>query len=137
MTPTIDRIRDTALTSDVACRPRAADSDETQAGTVSNENACATLSGSWKGARAAVTTHREPRTTTFTLPVSFPRNCRASGQRSHQSTLTGTDAAGTGSATVTLTAVLVNCAFDHRTRFPTVSATAVSIAGTITISSVT
>ena len=150
--PMIGRIRDMALTSDSALRPRvdrllllcslgaAACSnvggiDATKVATVSNEDAYATLGGIWTGARAAITSPREPRTPTFTLPISFTRNCPAGGQSSYQGTLTGTDTAGTGSATVALTAVLTNCAFDDRTRVTTVSATGVSIAGTIAISS--
>jgi len=107
--------------------------DATQVATVSNEDAYATLGGIWNGARAAITSPREPRTPSFTIPVNYTRNCPAGGQSSYQGTLTGTDTAGTGSATVALTAVLTNCAFDDRTRVTTVSATGVSIAGTIAI----
>ena len=109
--------------------------DNNQISTVSNDDTYATLSGMWAGAQAAINAKREPLTGTFTLPLTYTLACPAGGARSYQGTLTGTNTAGTGSATLAMTATLTNCAFDDKVRITTVTAMSVALTGTIQIRS--
>jgi hypothetical protein len=107
--------------------------DNTPSNTLGNDETYAALALIWDGTREAITSKKEPADPTFTLPLSYALVCPSSGQRSYQGTLTGTNNAGTGSATLAMTASLTNCAVDDKVNITTVTASGVTISGTIAI----
>jgi hypothetical protein len=108
--------------------------DNSQNTGLSNDDTYATLADIWSGAQAALNAKRDPQDANFTLPLSYTIVCPSGGQRLYQGTLTGTDSAGTGSATLAMTASLTSCAFDDGVKITTITATGIGINGTIAIS---
>ncbi len=100
---------------------------------VSNADTYATIGYLWGGARSAILNKREPSTDTFSLPLSYQLPCTPGGSGSYQGTLAGTKSAGRGSSTLSVTATLASCQFDDITTIRTVSASGVSVTGTIGI----
>ncbi len=107
--------------------------DSTATSPISNDNTYAMLDGIWAGVPAAIGSKREPSTDTFNLALSFTNPCSPSGTRSYQGTLAGTKSNGTGSATLNLTATLSACQFDNTTSVTTVTASGMTVTGTINI----
>ena len=108
--------------------------DSSQVPALSNDDTYATLGYLWGVARTAITSQKEPLTSPFSLPLVFSGTCPSGGQRAYQGTLAGTDSSGTGSATLTMTATLTLCAFDDGITIRKITATGVSVSGTIAIS---
>lgn len=100
---------------------------------VSNNDTYATIGYLWSGARSAILNKREPSTDSFSLPLSYQLPCTRGGSGSFQGTLSGTKTAGRGTATLALTATLSACQFDEITVVRTVSASGVTVNGTINI----
>lgn len=100
---------------------------------ISNDLTYATLGYLWGGARTAIQNKREPLTSTFTLPLTYQLPCTRGGQGSYQGTLAGSKSGGSGSATLTLTATLSACQFDDKVKITTISASGVTISGTIAV----
>lgn len=107
--------------------------DPTLASPISNDETYATLASMWVGARSAIESKREPSTDAFNLPLSYQLPCTPSGQRAYQGTLAGTKTGGTGSAALALTATLTQCQFDDNVRITTLTASDITVSGTIAI----
>ena len=107
--------------------------DTASIASVSNDDTYAMLDFVWSGVRATITSKKEPLTSPFNLALSYSLDCPSSGQRSYQGTLVGTNTSGTGSATLSLTATLTQCAFDDRITIRTITASGVVVTGTIAI----
>ena len=107
--------------------------DYSQIAAVSNNDTYATVADIWAGAQAAITARLEPLTGTFTLALNYAVVCPSGGQRSYQGTLTGTNTNGTGSAALALTGSLTKCAFGDTFKTTTITASGVTITGTIAI----
>lgn len=108
--------------------------DTTDIAAVSNDDTYAMLSYVWDGVRSAINSKKEPLTSPFNLAIDFSGACPSGGQRAFQGTLAGTDSAGTGSATLTLTGTLTACMVDDGTTIRTFAASGISATGTIAIS---
>lgn len=100
---------------------------------ISNNDTYATIGYLWSGARSAILNKREPSTDTFNLPLSFQLPCTRGGSGSFQGTISGTKTAGRGTATLAMTATLSACQFDDITVVRTVSASGVTVNGSIAI----
>jgi hypothetical protein len=107
--------------------------DNTPTNSLGNDETYAALSLIWSGTREAITSKKEPVDQTFALSLNYALVCPSSGQRAYQGTLSGTNNAGTGSATLAMTASLTNCAVDDKVKITTVTASGVTISGTIAI----
>lgn len=111
----------------------AAGIDNTLGSPISNNDTYATIGYLWSGARSAILNKREPSTDSFNLPLSHQLPCTRGGQGSFQGTLSGTKAAGRGSATLALQATVSACQFDDITVVRTISASGVTVSGTVGI----
>ncbi len=111
----------------------AAGIDNTFGSPISNNDTYATIGYLWSGARSAILNKREPSTDTFNLPLSHQLPCTRGGSGSFQGTLSGTKTAGRGTATLAMTATLSACQFDEITVVRTVSASGVTVTGTVGI----
>ncbi|MEP6990109.1 MAG: hypothetical protein ABJA80_04195 [bacterium] len=100
---------------------------------ISNADTYATIGYLWGGARSAILNKREPSTDTFSLPLSYQLPCTPGGSGSYQGSLAGTKSAGRGSGTLSMTGTLAACQFDDVTTIRTVSASGVTVTGTIGI----
>jgi hypothetical protein len=100
---------------------------------ISNNDTYATIGYLWSGARGAILNKREPSTDSFSLPLSYSLPCTRGGSGSFQGTLSGTKTAGRGSATLAMTATLSACQFDEITVVRTVSASGVTVTGSVAI----
>ncbi len=100
---------------------------------ISNDDTFATIGYLWAGAQSAIQAKREPSTNTFSLPLSYQVPCTRGGQGSYQGTLSGSKSAGTGTATLAVTAVIAACQYDDKIRIITISAPLVTLSGTIAI----
>ncbi len=100
---------------------------------ISNNDTYATIGYLWGGARSAILNKREPSTDSFNLPLSFQLPCARGGSGSFQGTLSGTKTAGRGTGTLAMTATLTACQFDDITVVRTITATGVTVGGTIGI----
>ena len=107
--------------------------DSTQVSPISNDDTFYTLGYLWSGARSAIEGRLEPTTDTFNLALSFKLACPRSGQRSYQGTLAGTKTGGAGTATLSMTATLTACQFNDNKTITEITASAVSLSGTIGI----
>jgi hypothetical protein len=107
--------------------------DNTLGSPISNNDTYATIGYLWAGARSAILNKREPSTDSFNLPLSYQLPCTRGGSGSFQGTLSGTKTAGRGTATLAMTATLSACQFDDITVVRTVSASGVTVNGTINI----
>ena len=107
--------------------------DTTAVSPISNDDTFATLGYLWSGAQSAILTKKEPSTDTFNLALGNQLACPRSGQRSYQGTLVGTKTGGAGTATLTMTATLTACQFDDNGTITEISATGVSLTGTVDI----
>jgi hypothetical protein len=100
---------------------------------ISNDDTYATLGYLWAGARAAIEAKREPSTDTFNLQLTYQYPCARGGQGAYQGTLAGRKTGGTGNATLALTAALTACQFDDNVKITTITASGVTVSGTIGI----
>ena len=100
---------------------------------ISNSDAYATLGYLWSGARSAILNKREPSTDSFNLPLSFQLPCTRGGSGSFQGTISGTKTAGRGTATLAMTGTLSACQFDDITVVRTVSASGITVSGSVAI----
>ncbi|CAN5159038.1 hypothetical protein BH09GEM1_BH09GEM1_31960 [soil metagenome] len=107
--------------------------DESLNSPISNNDTYATIGYLWSGARSAILREREPSTDAFSLALSFALPCARGGSGSYRGTLSGTKASGTGSGTLAVTGVLVECQFDDITIVRIVSAPNVTVTGTIAV----
>ena len=107
--------------------------DPSSVSPISNDEAYATLGYLWGGARTSIEGKREPSTDTFTLQLSYKVPCALGGEGAYQGTLAGTKTGGTGSATLALTASLTVCQFDDGVTITTLSASGVTVTGSIGI----
>ena len=107
--------------------------DNSLSSPISNDDTYATLGYLWGGARTAILNKREPSTDTFSLPLSYQLPCTRGGQGSYQGTLAGTKTAGKGSGTLSMTATLNACQFDDGKVIRTISASLVTLTGTVAI----
>lgn len=107
--------------------------DASDVSPISNDDAYATLSYLWAGARSAIEREREPSAGSFNLPLSYQFPCARGGQGAVQGTLSGTKTpTGTGSGTLAMTGTLASCGFDQTT-VNTISASGLTINGSINI----
>lgn len=100
---------------------------------ISNDDTYATLGYLWVGVRTAIESKREPSTATFNLPLSYQFPCTRGGQGAYQGTLAGTQSGGTGSGALSLTGTLTACGLDNSVRITTISASGLTVTGTIAI----
>lgn len=100
---------------------------------ISNDDTFATIGYMWAGARSAIQAKREPSTNTFSLPLTYQVPCARGGQGSYQGSLAGSKSAGTGTATLAMTATITACQYDDNIRITTVSAPLVTLSGTIAV----
>ena len=100
---------------------------------ISNNDTYATIGYLWGGARSAILNKREPSTDSFNLPLSYQLPCARGGSGLFQGTLSGTKTAGRGTGTLTMTATISACQFDDITVVRTVTATGVTVNGTVGI----
>ena len=107
--------------------------DETSVSPISNDNTFATLGYLWAGARTAIENKREPSAGTFNLPLSYQYPCTRGGKGGYQGTLAGTKTGGAGSGTLSLTGSLTECQFDDKAAIITISASGLTVTGTIAI----
>ena len=107
--------------------------DASDIAAVSNDDTYAMLAFVWNGVQATVNSKKEPLTSPFNLALSYSAACPNGGQRSYQGTLAGTDSAGTGSATLTLTGSLSACMVDDGTTLRTFVVSGMAVTGTIAI----
>ena len=107
--------------------------DKTLVSPISNDDTFAMLDDMWAGVPAAIQSKREPSTDTFNLALTFADPCSRSGTRSYQGTLAGTKSNGSGTATLNLTASLTACEFDNTVSITKVTATGITVTGTIKI----
>ena len=107
--------------------------DTSAIASVSNDDTYAMLDDVWNGVQATIASKKEPTTSLFSLALDYSLACTSGGTRSYQGTLAGTDTAGTGNATLSLTASLTQCGFDDITTIRTITASGVVVTGTITI----
>ena len=107
--------------------------DSSLSSPISNNDTYATIGYLWSGARSAILSKREPSTDSFNLPLSYQLPCTRGGSGSFQGTLSGTKSAGRGSATLAMTATVSACQFDDITVVRTVSASGVTVTGTVAI----
>jgi uncharacterized protein YceK len=109
--------------------------DTSSASPISNDDTYATLSYLWVGVRTAIEARREPSTDTFNLPLSYQFPCTRGGQGAYQGTLAGTKSGGTGNGTLSLTGTVTACALDDNVKITTISASGLTVTGTIAITS--
>jgi hypothetical protein len=107
--------------------------DSSVIASVSNDDTYAMLDYVWSGVQETIASKKEPLTSPFNLALSYSLACPSSGQRLYQGTLAGTNTSGTGSATLSLTATLTQCAFDDRITIRTITASGIVVTGTIAI----
>lgn len=107
--------------------------DASKVSPISNDDTFATLGYLWGGARTAIVNKREPSASPFNLALSYQLPCTRGGQGGYQGTLAGTKSGGIGSATLSLTATLAECKFDDNVTITTITASGVTITGTIDI----
>ena len=107
--------------------------DTSQVSPISNDDTYATLGYLWAGARTAIESKREPSTNAFNLQLSHQLACSRGGQGAYQGTLAGNKNGGTGSAVLALTATLADCQFDNKVSVTTISATGLTVTGTIAV----
>ena len=107
--------------------------DASNVSPISNNDTFATLGYLWGGARTAIGSKREPSASPFNLALSYQLPCTRGGQGGYQGTLAGTKSGGTGRATLSLTATLTACQFDDNVTITTITASGVTITGTIDI----
>ena len=107
--------------------------DTTGVSPITSDDAVATLGYLWSGAQAAIVNKKEPATDTFNLALSYKLACPRSGQRSYQGTLIGTKTGGTGTATLNMTATLTGCQFNGNNTVTDITASGVTLTGTIGI----
>ena len=107
--------------------------DTTGVSPISNDATFQTLALLWAGARTAIESKREPSAATFNLALSSQLPCTRGGQGAYQGTLAGTRAGGAGSATLALTGTLTACQYDDKVTITTVSASGLTVTGTIAI----
>ena len=107
--------------------------DATLTSPISNNDTYATIGHLWAGARSAILNKREPSTASFNLPLSYQLPCTRGGQGAFQGTLSGTKAAGRGTATLAMTATVTACQFDDITTVRTITASGVTVSGTVGI----
>ena len=100
---------------------------------ISNNDTYATIGYLWAGARSSILNKREPSTDSFNLPLSYQLPCTRGGSGSYQGSVSGTKTAGRGTATLAMTATLSACQFDDITVVRVVSASGVTVNGTIGI----
>lgn len=101
--------------------------------TVSNDDTYAMLAYVWNGVVASINSKKEPLTSPFNLAIAYSAQCPNGGLRAYQGTLAGTDSAGTGSATLSLTGTLTACMVDDGTTIRTFTASGLAANGTIAI----
>lgn len=106
--------------------------DTTAVAPISNDDTYATLGYLWSGVRSAIEREREPSTDTFSLPLSFQVSC-AGGSGAYQGTLAGTRTNGSGTANLNVTATLTDCRFSDTRAVTTITASGVSVTGTIAV----
>ena len=111
----------------------AAGIDTTLSSPISNNDAYATIGYLLSGARSAILNKREPSTDSFLLPLRFHLPCTRGGSGSFKGTISGTKTAGRGTATVAMTATLSACQFDDISVVRTVSASGVTVSGSVAI----
>ena len=100
---------------------------------ISNDDTFATIGYLWAGARSAIQAKREPSTNTFSLPLTYQVPCTRGGQGSYQGSLAGSKSAGTGTATLAMTATITACQYDDNIRITTISAPLVTLSGPIAV----
>ena len=100
---------------------------------LTNDVVFAALDDMWSGVPAAVQAKREPSTATFNLALSYQDPCSPTGQRAYQGTIAGTKSGGAGTATLTMTATLTACEFDNSGTITKITATGVTVTGTVGI----
>lgn len=122
-----------ALVVDVAACTAVGGIDQSLVSPISNDDTFATLGYLWGGARKAIESKREPSTNTFSLPLTYQLPCTRGGQGAYQGTLSGTKSGGNGSATLALAATVTACQFDDNVRITTVTASGLTLTGTIAI----
>lgn len=122
-----------ALTLSLSACKRVGGIDSSLVSPISNDDAIALLGYLWRGAQSAIAKEREPSISPFSLTLSYSLPCTRGGSGSYQGTLAGSKSAGTGSATLAVTGTLSGCQFDNTVSVTAVSATSVSVTGTIAV----
>ena len=100
---------------------------------ISNNDTYATIGYLWGGARSAILNKREPSTDVFSLALGYQLPCTRGGQGSYQGTLSGSKAAGRGTANLAMTGAVAACQFDDITTVRTISAPVVTVSGSVGI----
>jgi len=109
--------------------------DTTGISPISNDDAVATLSYVWNGARDAIAGAQESPKSTFSIPVKLQGACSGGGTRNYNGTISGTNVNGAGTANVNITATLAKCGYDRTTTITVIDAATVTFTGTIAVSS--
>ena len=107
--------------------------DNSLSSPISNNDTFATIGYLWGGVRSAIQAKREPSTNTFSLPLTYQVPCSRGGQGSYQGTLAGSKNAGSGTATLAVTATITDCQYDDNVRITTVTSPLVTLSGTIAL----